>query len=182
WRALGNAARLVVLAVDYRLAPEHKFPAAVGDAVAASNWIAEHASELGLDPTRLAVGGDSAGGNLAAVVALTARDHGRPRLTAQLLIYPGTDMEMDRSSHRRHADQLPLTRAAMHWFIGHYLNDARDKEDWRASPLKAARFEGLPPALVITAGFDPLCEEGDAYAEALKKAGVRVTHHRFAGQ
>jgi acetyl esterase len=91
-------------------------------------------------------------------------------------------MAMDHSSHQRYAEQLPLTRAALHWFIGHYLNDARDKEDWRASPLKAARFAGLPPALVITAGCDPLCEEGDAYAEALRRAGVRVTHQRFAGQ
>jgi acetyl esterase len=181
-RALANAARLAVVAVDYRLAPEHKFPAAVEDAVAATSWIAEHAPGLGLDRGRLAVGGDSAGGNLAAVVALTARDAGGPRLCAQLLIYPGTDMAMDRPSHQRRAQQLPLTQAAMRWFVGHYLTDARDKADWRASPLRAAHFEGLPPALVITAACDPLCDEGDAYAEALKKAGVRVTHQRFAGQ
>ena len=181
-RALANAGRLAVLAVDYRLAPEHKFPAAVTDAVAATCWIAEHASELGVDAARLAVGGDSAGGNLAAVVALTARDRGNLRLAAQLLVYPGTDMAMDRPSHHRHAEQLPLTRAAMHWFVGHYLSDAREKEDWRASPLKAKRFEGLPPALVITAGCDPLCDEGDAYAAALRSAGTRVTHQRFAGQ
>src|SRR5262249_20966058 len=114
-RALANAARLAVVAVDYRLAPEHKFPAAVEDAVAATSWIAEHAPALGLDRGRLVVGGDSAGGNLATVVALTARDAGGPRLSAQLLIYPGTDMAMDRPSHQRRAQQLPLTRAAMHW-------------------------------------------------------------------
>jgi acetyl esterase len=181
-RALANAARLIVLAVDYRLAPEHKFPAAVEDAVAATNWIAQHAPELGVDRGRLAVGGDSAGGNLAAVVALTARDSAAPRLGAQLLIYPGTDMGMDHASHHHHAEQLPLTRAAVRWFVTHYLNDARENKDWRASPLKAAHFKGLPPALVITAGFDPLCDEGDAYAAALQRDGVFVTHQRFAGQ
>jgi acetyl esterase len=181
-RALANAARLAVVAVDYRLAPEHKFPAAVEDAVAATQWVADNAPRFGLDRDRLVVAGDSAGGNLAAVVALTARDAGGPRLSAQLLIYPGTDMAMDRPSHERHAAQLPLTRSAMRWFVAHYLNNARDKEDWRASPLKAARFGGLPPALVITAGYDPLCDEGDAYAEALKGAGTRVIHQRFAGQ
>jgi acetyl esterase len=181
-RALANAARLIVLAVDYRLAPENKFPAAVEDAVAATAWIAQHAADLGVDRGRLAVGGDSAGGNLAAVVALTARDRADPQIGAQLLIYPGTDMGMDRASHHRHAEQLPLTRAAIRWFVAHYLNDAREAEGWRASPLKAAHFRGLPPALVITAGFDPLCDEGDAYAEALKRDGVVVTHRRFAGQ
>lgn len=181
-RALANAARRIVVAVDYRLAPENKFPAAVEDALAATRWIAEHAAELGVDPGRLVVGGDSAGGNLAAVVALTARHDPRLPIGAQLLIYPGTDMSRERASHRRHAEQLPLTRSAMQWFLGHYLADARDREDWRASPLRAGDFHGLAPALVITAGFDPLCDEGDAYAEALKGAGVGVTHARFAGQ
>jgi len=181
-RALANAARCIVVAVDYRLAPEHKFPAAVEDAVAATRWIADHAQNLGIDASRLAVGGDSAGGNLAAVVALDARDRGGPPIVFQLLIYPGTDMRMDRPSHVRHADQLPLRRPTMRWFLAHYLRDAGDEADWRASPLRARDFRNLPPALVVTAGFDPLCDEGEAYAEALSGAGVTVTHKRFGGQ
>jgi acetyl esterase len=181
-RALANAAHCVVVAVDYRLAPEHKFPAAVEDAVAATQWISANAKNLGIDPGRVAVGGDSAGGNLAAVVALGARDRGGPPLLFQLLIYPGTDMTLDYPSHFRHADQLPLRRATMQWFVAHYLRDAKDKGDWRASPLRAGNFEGLPPALVVTAAFDPLCDEGQAYAEALARAQAEVTHERFAGQ
>jgi acetyl esterase len=181
-RALANAARLIVIAVDYRLAPESRFPAAVADALAATRWIAEHAAVLGVDRDKLAVAGDSAGGNLAAVVALAARDAAGPPIGAQLLIYPVTDMSRERASHRRHADQLPLTRGALRWFLDHYIADARDREDWRASPLCAAHFRELAPALVITAGFDILSDEGDAYAEALKSAGVRVTHAQFAGQ
>jgi acetyl esterase len=181
-RALANAARLIVIAVDYRLAPESRFPAAVADALAATRWIAEHAAVLGVDRDRLAVAGDSAGGNLAAVVALAARDAAGPPIGAQLLIYPVTDISRERASHRRHADQLPLTRAALQWFLDHYIADAHDREDWRASPLRAVHFRGLAPALVITAGFDILSDEGDAYAEALKSAGVCVTHAQFAGQ
>jgi acetyl esterase len=181
-RALANAIPGVVVAVDYRLAPEHKFPAAVDDAVAATRWIARHASSLGIDATRLAVGGDSAGGNLAAVVALTLRDAGGPALCLQLLIYPATDMRMDHPSHFRHAGQLPLLRTTAQWFIGHYLNGAEDVADWRASPLRAPSLEGLPPALVITAGFDPLCDEGEAYAQALSKAGGAARLERFEGQ
>ena len=181
-RALANAARCIVVAVDYRLAPEHKFPAAVDDAIAATRWIAGNAARLGIDAARLAVGGDSAGGNLAAVVSLDARDRGGPPLVFQLLIYPGTDMRMDRPSHVRHAEQLPLRRATMQWFVGHYLRDAGDEADWRASPLRARDFRNLPPALVVTAGFDPLCDEGEAYAKALSGAGVRVAHERFGGQ
>jgi acetyl esterase len=181
-RALANATPSIVVAVDYRLAPEHKFPAAVEDALAATQWIGEHAAELGIDRDRLAVGGDSAGGNLAAVVALTARDGAGPRIRTQLLIYPGTDMGLEHPSWRRHAAQLPLTRAGMDWFVAHYLNDEKEKVDWRASPLRAKSFAGLPPALVITAGFDPLCDEGEAYADALKRAGTAVTLERFSGQ
>jgi acetyl esterase len=180
-RALANAIPSIVVAVDYRLAPEHKFSAAVDDALAATHWIAEHASEIGIDAGRLAVGGDSAGGNLAAVVALAAREGG-PRIRAQLLIYPATDMGLEHASHHRHAAQLPLTRAGMHWFVGHYLNSKEEKADWRASPLRAKSFAGLPPAVVITAEFDPLCDEGEAYAEALKRAGVGVALERFPGQ
>jgi acetyl esterase len=181
-RALANAIPAIVVAVDYRLAPEHKFPAAVEDAIAATRWIADNAKGLSIDAGRLAVGGDSAGGNLAAVVSLDARDRGGPRLVHQVLIYPGTDMRMSWPSLERHAQQLPLTRAGMHWFVGHYLRSDADKLDWRASPLIAASLERLPPALVITASFDPLCDEGEAYAQALRKAKVAVTLQRFEGQ
>jgi acetyl esterase len=181
-RALANATPCLVVAVDYRLAPEHKFPAAAEDAVATTRWIAANATRLGIDARCLAVGGDSAGGNLAAVVSLEARDRSGPRLVHQLLVYPGTDMRMGWPSAERHAQQLPLTRAGMDWFIAHYLRSAADEADWRASPLRAANFGGLPPALVITAGFDPLCDEGEAYAKALRSAGVPVLHERFEGQ
>src|SRR5262245_12194880 len=181
-RALANAAQCIVVAVDYRLAPEHKFPAAVEDAIAATRWVADNAQALGIESRRLAVGGDSAGGNLAAVVSLDARNGGGPRIVFQLLIYPATDMRMDRPSHVRHADQLPLRRPTMQWFLGHYLRDSSDEADWRASPLRAGEFRNLPPALVVTAGFDPLSDEGEAYAHALKSAGVAATHKRFDGQ
>jgi acetyl esterase len=181
-RAFANATPCIVVAVDYRLAPEHKFPSAAEDAIAATQWIAANAARLGIDGGRLAVGGDSAGGNLAAVVALDARDRGGPRLALQLLVYPGTDMRMDWPSAERHAQQLPLTRAAMDWFIAHYLRSAADKADWRASPLRASSLKGLPPALIVTAGFDPLCDEGEAYAKALRSAGVAVVHELFEGQ
>jgi len=181
-RALANATPSIVVAVDYRLAPEHKFPAAVGDAIAATRWIAGNAARLGIDPARIAVGGDSAGGNLAAVVSIDARERGGPPLAFQLLFYPGTDMGMKLPSHARHAQQLPLTRTGMQWFIGHYLRSAADKTDWRASPLMAKSLKNLPPALVITAGFDPLGDEGEAYAKALAAAGVHADHRRFEGQ
>jgi acetyl esterase len=181
-RALANAIPAIVVAVDYRLAPEHKFPAAVEDAIAATRWIAGNAERFGIDAGRLAVAGDSAGGNLAAVVALDARDHGGTPLVHQVLIYPGTDMRMGWPSLERHAQQLPLTRAGMHWFVAHYLRNDADKLDWRASPLMAASFANLPPALIVTAGFDPLCDEGEAYAEALRKAKVTVVLARFEGQ
>jgi acetyl esterase len=181
-RALANATPSIVVSVDYRLAPEHKFPAAVEDAVAATHWIGHNAIRLGVDPARVAVAGDSAGGNLAAVVALEARNRGGPRLAGQVLFYPAADMAMGHASHQRHAAQLPLTGAAMRWFIDHYLRGADDKSDWRAAPLRAANLQGLPPALVITAGFDLLCDEGEAYAAALRRAGVQVEHERFEGQ
>ena len=183
-RAIANATPLIVVAVDYRLAPEHKFPGAVEDALAATRWLAEHAPGIGIDSGRLAVGGDSAGGNLAAVVALADRQSD-PRIRVQLLIYPCTDMgpgACERASWKRHAAQLPLTRAGTDWFIAHYLNGEAEKADWRASPLRAKSFAGAPPALVITAEFDPLCDEGEAYADALKRAGVSVVLERFPGQ
>ena len=181
-RALANAIPAIVVSVDYRLAPEHKFPAAAEDAIAATRWIAANGQRLGIDAAKLAVGGDSAGGNLATVVSIDARDHGGPKLAFQFLIYPATDMRMGWPSLERHAQQLPLTRAGMNWFINHYLRDPGEKTDWRASPLLAKSLAGLPPALVLTAGFDPLCDEGEAYAEALRKAGVAVTRERFEGQ
>jgi acetyl esterase/lipase len=181
-RALANAVPCTVIAVDYRLAPEHKFPAAVEDAMAATRWIADNADRLKVDAKRLAVAGDSAGGNLAAVVSIAARDSGGPTPVFQFLIYPGTDMAMQTVSISRHAEQLPLTRKGMQWFVDHYLRGPQDVHDWRASPLRAASLRGLPPALIVTAGFDPLGDEGEAFAKALSSAGVAVELQRFEGQ
>jgi acetyl esterase len=181
-RQIANAAGCVVVSVDYRLGPEHKFPAAVEDSIAATAWVAQHAADLGVDAARLAVGGDSAGGNLAAVVSLDARDHGGPRLALQVLIYPGTDMSMRHDSHRRYGDGLFLTRTMIEWFRDHYLRTPADREDWRASPLLAPDLRDLPPAAVITAGFDPLVDEGEDYASRLVTAGVPVSVRRFPGQ
>ena len=174
-RRLANAARCAVVAVDYRLAPEHKFPAAVEDCIGATGWVAANAARLGLDPKRLAVGGDSAGGNLAAVVCLDARDRGGPALMFQMLIYPAVDMTMDHESHRVHTAGLPLTHATAAWFRDLYLRGRDDQGDWRASPLRARDLRGLPPAYVLVAGFDPLCSEGEAFAQALQAAGVSAT-------
>ncbi|HJZ29490.1 MAG TPA: alpha/beta hydrolase [Hyphomicrobiaceae bacterium] len=181
-RAVANAVPCTVVAVDYRLAPEHKFPAAVEDAIAATRYVWRAADALKVDATRLAVAGDSAGGNLAAVVSLDARDRGGPVPLLQWLIYPGTDMAMDTASIARHAEQLPLTKKAMQWFVAHYLRQPSDAGDWRASPLRAPSLRGLPPALIVTAGFDPLCDEGEAYARALAADNVPVTLRRFEGQ
>jgi acetyl esterase len=181
-RHLANAAGCAVIAVDYRLAPEHRFPAAVEDCVGATEWVAANADALGLDPTRLAVGGDSAGGNLAAVVCLTARERAAPRLRFQLLVYPAVDMAMDHESHRRFTADLPLTHATAAWFRDLYLRGAGDRADWRASPLRAPHLRDLPAAFVMTVGFDPLCSEGDDYAERLRAAGVTVTHRHLPGQ
>ena len=181
-RHLANGAGCAVVAVDYRLAPEHKFPAAVDDCIAATAWITAEAAALGIDPSRLAVGGDSAGGNLAAVVALDARDRSGPALRFQLLIYPAVDMAMGHESHRRFIDGLPLTHGTAAWFRDLYLRNAADRADWRASPLRARALGGLPPAYVMTVGFDPLRSEGDDYAAQLGKAGVRVTHRHLPTQ
>jgi acetyl esterase len=180
-RELANLARCAVASVDYRLAPEHKFPAAVEDAVAATRWVARAAEALALDPRRIAVGGDSAGGNLAAVVALAARDQGGPRLAMQVLIYPATDMAADTRSHGEFADGYVLTRDAILWSRGNYLRSPDDVADWRASPLRARDHSRLPPAYVVTCGFDPLRDEGRAYAERLRTAGVPVTYECFEG-
>jgi len=181
-RHLANRAECAVISVDYRLAPEHKFPAAVEDSYAAALWVADNAAALGVDPARLAVGGDSAGGNLAAAVSLMARDAGAPRICYQLLIYPATDAAMRHDSIARFAEGYVLTRSTMRWFYEQYLRSPDDAADWRVSPLVAPDLAGLPPALVLTAGYDPLCDEGDAYAASLAAAGVPVEHRRFAGQ
>ena len=180
-RALANAAGCIVVAVDYRLAPEHKFPAAADDAFAATEWVAEHAVEIGGDPSRVAVGGDSAGGNLAAVVAQMANDRGGPKLAFQLMVYPVTDYNFDTASYRENAEGYMLTTDAMKWFWTHYLPDAKAGLDPRASPLRADDLSGLPPALVITAEFDPLRDEGEAYAARLADAGVAAKSTRYDG-
>jgi acetyl esterase len=181
-RKLADEGQLIVISVDYRLAPEHKFPAAVDDAIAATKWIASHAGQLGIDAARLCVGGDSAGGNLAAVVAIAARDGDGPALAAQVLIYPATDFAMTHPSHREPETSILLTHSVIPWFRDHYLNGAADVHDWRASPARAKTLVGLPPAYVLTAGADPLRDEGDEYAQRLKQAGVAVTHRTFPGQ
>lgn len=180
-RALTNAAGCLVAAVDYRLAPEHKFPAAAEDAYAATRWVAAHAAEMNGDPRRVAVGGDSAGGNLAAVVALMARDRGGPPLVHQLLVYPVTDSACDTASCRENAEGYFLTLDMMRWFWRHYLNSDSDGENPYAAPLRARDLRGLPPALVLTAEFDPLRDEGEAYAARLRDAGVPVQLKRYDG-
>jgi acetyl esterase len=181
-RALAKESGAVVISVDYRLAPEHKFPAAVDDCHAATVWVAANAEKLGIDARRIAVGGDSAGGNLATVVAMRCRDAGGPTLAAQVLIYPVTDVStFETGSHRESGEGYFLTRAAMEWFTGHYLASADQKRHPEASPLLAPNLSGLPPALVITAEFDPLRDEGEAYAQRLKQAGVPVTVTRYPG-
>jgi acetyl esterase len=180
-RQLTAEAGISVVAVDYRLAPEHKFPAAADDAWTATKWVVAHASEIGVDGTKLAVGGDSAGGNLAAVVALMARDAGGPAIALQALLYPVTDVAAESRSFSDLADGYLLTRDNMRWFIAHYLGKPQDAEDWRVSPIRATSLASVAPALVITAGFDPLRDEGDAYAQKLRAAGVRVDHVSFGG-
>jgi acetyl esterase len=181
-RGIANHGRCAVVSVDYRLAPEHKFPAAVEDAIAALAWTSANAASLGIDAERLVAGGDGAGGNLAAVAAIAAREGGGPPLAMQILVYPVADQSLDCASYERFGEDYPLTRETMRWCRDHYLRDARDVADWRASPLHAADLARLPPAYVITAGFDPLYDEGKAYAERLMQAGVPVTYECFEGQ
>jgi acetyl esterase len=175
-RQLAAGARCAVFSVDYRLAPEHPFPAAVDDCFFATEFVYENAQSLGVDPARIAVGGDSAGGNLAAVVALMARDKAGPPLAGQLLIYPATDQRCAFPSHERNGEGYLLTRDAIRFFRAAYLPNPADRTDWRASPLLAASHAGLPPAFVLTAGYDPLIDEGRAYAERLAAAGVPVAY------
>jgi len=178
-RTLSNAARCAVFSVEYRKAPEAPFPAAVDDSFAATRWVAAEAALLGVDAGRIWVGGDSAGGNLAAVVTLLARDAGGPAIARQLLIYPGTDQQMAFPSVDRNGDGYLLTKRAMLYFRGHYLPRQADWLDWRASPLLAKSLSGLPPAFVLTAGYDPLVDEGQAYADRLAREGVKTEYRTY---
>jgi acetyl esterase len=180
-RFLAARSGAAVLAVDYRLAPEHPFPAAVEDAEAAYAWTAANAAQLGVAPGRLAIGGDSAGANLAAAVCLLARDGGPPAPLLQLLIYPVTDVAAEAPSRHTFEEGFLLTRGDMDWFERHYLAADSDREDPRASVLRAPHLGNLPPAYVATAGFDPLRDEGEAYAERLRQAGVEVALRRHPG-
>ena len=180
-RSLTNAAGCVVVSVDYRLAPEHPYPAAPEDCYAATQWVAKNGSELGIDVSRLAIGGDSAGGNLTAVTALLARDRGGPALRFQLMIYPVTDCGFETASYRENGDGYFLTTGMMRWFWDKYLADPKRAGEGYASPLRAANLANLPPGLCITAGYDPLRDEGEAYAERLRKAGVVVKTTRYPG-
>lgn len=180
-RRIANRARCVVVSVDYRLAPEHKFPSAVEDAYAATAWLAVNGGDVGVDTCRIAVGGDSAGGNLAAVVALMARDKAAFALCHQVLLYPVTQYGFNTDSYHENADGYYLTRAGMKWFWSHYLRSVEDGSHFYASPLLAADHRGLPPALIVTAEYDPLRDEGEAYAQCLAAAGVPVQVTRYDG-
>lgn len=179
-RTIASKAECVVVAVDYRLAPEAKFPAAFDDAWAATEWVATHGDELGVDASRLAVAGDSAGGNLAAVVANTSRDHEHVEVISQVLIYPVVDGECDRPSMSENAEGYLLTSTAMDFFHGHYSRSEVDLADPRFSPI-LAELEGAAPAVVITAEYDPLRDQGNAYAVKLTEAGVDVDHVQYDG-
>jgi len=181
-RRLANASGGAVVAVHYRRAPEHPFPAALDDCAAALTYVAEHAAALTIDRSRIAVGGDSAGGNLAAVLALMGRDGDAPHVVFQMLLYPVVDLSMNSPGYERVTGGVPLSAATMRYFIDHYAPDAADRSDWRASPLVARELAGVPPALVVTCSHDPLCEEGRAYARRLDDAGVAVTELHFNDQ
>jgi acetyl esterase/lipase len=181
-RAICRRAGAVVVAVDYRLAPEHPFPAALEDSLDATAWVADNAAALGIDPEKLVIAGDSAGGAIATIVAAQTRDAGRPALALQVLVYPVTDLSsFATASHREFADDHFLTRALMEWFANAYLPDTVDRTRPDVSPAFLADLSGLPPALVITAECDPLCDEGEAYARRMRESGVDVTLTRYAG-
>jgi len=180
-RALANASGCTVASVEYRLAPESKFPAAVEDCYAVVRWLAKHAGELDCDSERVAIAGDSAGGNLAAAVALMARDKGGPSLSYQVLIYPATDARGDYPSRRENAEGYFLTTRAMEWYWRHYLSDDASRDNPYASPLRAEDHSNLPPALIVTCEYDPLRDEGEAYGEKLREAGVSVKVSRYEG-
>jgi acetyl esterase len=180
-RRIANRTGAVVVSVDYRLAPEHVYPAAFDDSFAATAWVAEHAAELGGDPERIATCGDSAGANLAAAVAIAARDRQGPRLAAQLLIYPVTDFNFTTGSYEQNGEGYLLTKGSMQWFWAHYLGAQELGKDAFACPARADNLVGLPPAFVATAEFDPLRDEGEAYAANLRTASVDVTAKRYDG-
>ena len=181
-RNLCAGTEALVASVDYRMGPEHKFPAAVDDSFAALKWVHAHANELGADPDRIGVHGDSAGANLAAVVALMARDAGTPNLRLQSLVYPVADYGLTGDSYEKFAEGYGLlTRQAMVWFRNHYLRSPRDAEDWRASPIRVATLAGVAPAIVVTAECDVLHDDGERYAEALRRAGVPVEYKEYPG-
>ena len=179
-RGIAVHGRCAVVAVDYRMGPEHKFPAAVEDAIAAVQWVSANAGTLRVDASRLAVAGESAGGNLAAVAAIALRDSG-PAIAMQVLVYPLVDQAADTDSLRRFANGYSLTRDLLRWYQKQYLRDERDRADWHASPLLASDHSRRPSAYVVTAGFDPLLDEGRAYADRLRQAGVPVTYECFEG-
>ncbi len=183
-RKLANVARCAVVSVDYRLAPEHKFPAAVDDCAAALRWVVQNAQALGADPSRVAVGGDSAGGNLSANMAHFARDGAVPPICFQLLLYPGTDMSEAQASYREEDgfSRFPLSLDACRYFFRHYTNGDQDRADPRAAPLHAPNFRDLAPAFVLTAGYDPIRDEGMDYARKLARHGVRVTTVHMSDQ
>ena len=179
--ALAKTSGCLVVSVDYRLAPEHRCPAAVDDAYAATNWVAQNSDAIQADPDRLAVGGDSAGGHLAAVVALMARDRKGPRIDFQVLIYPITDYSFDTASYLENKEGYMLTRDLMKWFWNHFVEDEGQANDPYVSPLRVENLSGLPPALIVTAEYDPLRDEGDAYGQRLQEAGVKVTLSPYPG-
>ena len=181
-RQLALQAGCAVVAVDYRMGPEHRFPAAVDDCVAATRWVRTNAASLGVDASRLAVGGDSAGGNLAAVVALVARDAGNLPIAFQLLIYPATDPRRGAPSHTTNAQGYLLTADSMRYYHDHYIDDPKHDLDWRASPLLAPSLAKLPPAFVLVAGYDPLRDEGVQYAQKMTEDGSRATLVSFERQ
>ena len=180
-RHLTVTAGVVVVSVDYRLAPETKFPGPAEDCYYATKWVSENAASLNADPNRIAVGGDSAGGNLAAAVSLMARDRGGPSVGFQLLVYPVTDRNFSTISYRENGEDYSLTRDGMIWFWDHYLAKDSDADNPYASPLRAQRLKDLPPALVITAEYDPLRDEGEAYAHRLRNAGIPANSSRYDG-
>jgi len=179
-RALTNRSRCVVISIGYRLAPETKFPGPVEDAYAATRWVADNAADLRIDPTRIAVGGASAGGNLAAAVALVARERGGPKIAFQLLTVPVTELSSKAGSHREFAEGYGLSAADMEWFGRHYVRTAADADDPHASVLRAD-LKGMPPAFVITAECDPLRDDGEAYADRLRTLGIAARYKRYPG-
>ncbi|MGY1625130.1 alpha/beta hydrolase [Geodermatophilus sp. SYSU D00965] len=182
-RALADATGCVVVSAQYRLAPESAYPAAVEDCYAVTSWVAEHLAELGTEPAGLVVAGDSAGGNLAAAVALMARDRQGPEITFQALVYPATDLAgMETDSYRENGEGYLLTAASMRWFRDHYVPDEARRSEPYCSPARAEDLSGLPPAFIATMEFDPLRDDGEAYAERLEEAGVPVTVQRYDGQ